>query len=89
MTAPTLWWVFLILAMWRAVLKHFADNEPARFKSIGVRFSRHVFPGETLVTEMWRDEDYPGEQGQKIIFRCKVAERDEYVLTDAAVVLHV
>jgi len=38
----------------RAVLEKYADDEPERFKSIQVRFSKPVFPGETIVSELWQ-----------------------------------
>jgi len=66
----------------RAVLKHFADNDASRFKSVRVRFVKHVFPGETLITEMWAINN------NKIHFRAKVAERGDYVLAGGVVELH-
>ncbi|MBP6015578.1 MAG: SDR family NAD(P)-dependent oxidoreductase [Candidatus Promineofilum sp.] len=64
----------------RAVLRHLAGNDPARFRSIGARFTRHVFPGETLVTEMWADDG-------RVLFQCRAAERDEIVLSNGLVEL--
>jgi 3-hydroxyacyl-CoA dehydrogenase/3a,7a,12a-trihydroxy-5b-cholest-24-enoyl-CoA hydratase len=66
----------------RHVIKKMANNDPRYFKSIKVRFSDSVFPGETLVTEMWKEAD------GKILFRCKVKERDKTVISNAAVELY-
>ncbi len=63
----------------RAVLDEFCNGDPALFKAIKVRFSRHVYPGETIVTEMWQD------QPDLVILRSKTVERGEYCLTNAAV----
>jgi len=66
----------------RHVIKTFSKNDPRFFKSIKVRFSDTVFPGETLITEMWKESD------TKIIFRCKVKERDKVVISNAAIELY-
>ena len=67
----------------RAVLHEFCSDDPAKFKAIKVRFSRHVYPGETIVTEMWQ------EKPDQVILRCKTAERGDYCLTNAAVWLNI
>ncbi|MBX3203155.1 MAG: SDR family NAD(P)-dependent oxidoreductase, partial [Labilithrix sp.] len=69
----------------RHVIKAFSNNDPRFFKSIKVRFSDSVFPGETLVTEMWKEK---GDGGDKIVFRCKVKERDRTVISNAAIDLY-
>lgn len=65
----------------RHVVKTFSNNDPRYFKSIKVRFSDTVFPGETLVTEMWKD-------GNTVVFRCRVKERDKTVIGNAAIELY-
>jgi len=68
----------------RAVLRDFAGNDPARIAGIKARFARHVFPGETIITEMWREQKE--EDGvARVLFQSKVAERDEVVLSNGVV----
>jgi 3-hydroxyacyl-CoA dehydrogenase/3a,7a,12a-trihydroxy-5b-cholest-24-enoyl-CoA hydratase len=66
----------------RAVLKTFGGHDPARFQSICARFSQPVFPGETVITEMW-DEGHG-----RVLFRARIQERGGVVaITNAAVEL--
>lgn len=41
----------------RALLHALCDGDPARFRSVGGRFSKPVFPGDTLTVRMWVDGD--------------------------------
>jgi len=66
----------------RHVVKAFAKNDPRFFKSIKVRFSESVFPGETLITEMWKESD------ERVVFRCKVKEREKVCISNAAIELY-
>ena len=62
----------------RAVLKTYCDNDPARFRSLRLRFSAPVYPGETVRTEMWKDAN-------NVSFRAKIIERDAVVLNNGLV----
>jgi 3-hydroxyacyl-CoA dehydrogenase/3a,7a,12a-trihydroxy-5b-cholest-24-enoyl-CoA hydratase len=65
----------------RHVVNAFApDGDPRYVKSIKVRFASTVLPGESLVTEMWKE-------GNKVIFRTKIKERGEVCISNAAIEL--
>jgi len=61
-------------------LKAFEVKDAARLKSIGLRFSAPVYPGETIRTDIWKDDDI-------ISFRASVAERDVTVLNNGRAVI--
>ncbi len=66
----------------RHVIQQYCGGDPRFFKSIKVRFADNVFPGETLVTEMWKESD------TRILFQCKVEGRDSVVIKSAAIELY-
>jgi acyl dehydratase len=57
----------------RSLLATFARGAPEKLKSLSVRFSRPVYPGETVRTEFF-------PSGSDIRFRSRVVERDIIVL---------
>ncbi|MGE5185306.1 MAG: SDR family NAD(P)-dependent oxidoreductase [Acidobacteriota bacterium] len=66
----------------RALAQSFCpDGDPRYIKSIKARFASTVLPGETLVTEMWKESD------TRIVFRTKIKERGEPCISNAAVEL--
>ena len=64
----------------RHVVSKFAPGGDSRFfKNIKVRFASSVLPGDTLVTEMWKEAD------GRVVFQTKVKERGEVVISNAAI----
>jgi acyl dehydratase len=60
-----------------ALLRQCADHDAGRLRALDIRFAAPVFPGETLVTEIWRD---PAHANQ-FALRARVLERDKVVLS--------
>lgn len=56
------------------------DYRADQLASIGARFSRPVFPGDTIRTEIWRN-------GATIKFQCRVEGRPDIVLTNGQATL--
>jgi acyl dehydratase len=61
----------------RAVLSEYCDNDPARMTGLEVRFSGVVFPGDSVITEMW------DEGGGRIVLQAKT-QRGDVVISNAA-----
>ncbi len=59
----------------RAILKRYCANQAGRLLGMEARCSQHVFPGETLISEMWRVDK------AEIRFQTRVKERDQVVLS--------
>lgn len=57
----------------RAILSAYCDNRPERLKSLFVRFSKPVYPGETIRFEFF-------ERDGAVLFRAVAMERDAIVL---------
>ncbi|MDB5412784.1 MAG: 3-Alpha,7-alpha, 12-alpha-trihydroxy-5-beta-cholest-24-enoyl-CoA hydratase [Rubritepida sp.] len=58
-----------------ALMRELCDYDPARFGRMDLRFSSPVFPGETIRTEIWRQDGGAS-------FRARVVERDIVVVSN-------
>lgn len=58
-----------------ALIRTLCDYDPARLKRFDCRFSAPFYPGERLVTEMWRD-------GGKVNFQSRSQPRGQLVLAN-------
>jgi acyl dehydratase len=63
-----------------AILRSVADYRPERLASIEARFSKPVFPGDTIRTEIW-------PQGERVAFQCRTLSRNDIVLSNGLATL--
>jgi acyl dehydratase len=64
----------------RAVLNAYTNGDPSRLRSLQLRFSAPVYPGETIATEFWQD-------GNVVSFRATATERGVVVLNNGRAVI--
>ena len=64
----------------KAVVDTMLDGDVTKVASYGARFAGVVFPGETIVTSMWKE-------GNKIILAASTKERGTPVISNSAVVV--
>jgi acyl dehydratase len=59
----------------RTILREVAKYDHTKIRGFDVRFSSPVYPGETILTDMWVD-------GNIVSFRCRLKERDVTVINN-------
>ncbi len=59
----------------RTILKEVAKYDHTKIRGFDVRFSSPVYPGETILSDMWVD-------GNTVSFRCRLKERDVTVINN-------
>ena len=57
----------------RSIIESLCDKDVKKLKRFDCRFSSPVYPGETIITEMWKD-------GNTVHYQSKVKERDKVVI---------
>jgi acyl dehydratase len=62
----------------KAIVDHLLDGDVTRVARYQVRFRGVAFPGETYLTEYWREDD-------KILIQAKSRDRDAIVISNAAI----
>ena len=64
----------------RSLVDKICENDASKLKRFDCRFSSPVYPGETIITEMWKKD-------KMIYFNSKVKERDKLVLKNGVSVI--
>lgn len=62
----------------KAVVDQLLDGDVTAVRGVDARFAGVVFPGETVVTRAWREPDH-------IVIEARTAEREQVVLSNAAI----
>lgn len=65
----------------KAVVDHCLDGDVSRLRTYDTRFREVVYPGETIVTSLWKEEE-------RILVQARVKERQTLVLSNAAITIH-
>lgn len=60
-----------------ALVRELADYDSDRISMMSARFKKVVYPGETLITEMWKD-------GHDVVYQVRVKERNVIALVGTA-----
>jgi acyl dehydratase len=63
-----------------AILRTIADYQASRLASIEARFSKPVYPGDTIRTEIWRERE-------RVAFQCRAIGRGDIVLSNGLATL--
>ena len=64
----------------RSLVNEICENDASKLKRFDCRFSSPVYPGETIITEMWKKD-------KMVYFNSKVKERDRIVLKNGVSVI--
>lgn len=65
------------------ILAAYCDSDVSCFKSIKVRFSKPVLPGQTIQTNMWLEKET-----NRVYFECRAVETNTVVISGAYVELY-
>lgn len=67
------------------IIQTYCRNDVKLFKSVKVRFSKPVLPGQTIQTNMWLEKE---TNGYRVYFECRVIENQSVVISGAFADLH-
>ncbi|TNV76549.1 hypothetical protein FGO68_gene3846 [Halteria grandinella] len=59
----------------KSLLDTYSNNDPTTLKKLSARFTSHVYPGETLIVEMWKEPNT-----NRVYFETKTKERNLMVM---------